>query len=134
MPIPEICPGCDRPLYFGYLNRPAPRWQPRAKLLMLIGALISGPILLAGPFLVAELWTDVDPNREMTRGDRGAVGMLAWAVILVVSLVPALVLGAMAYRIPRMFKFHCNQCGWTETIILPTIRYGKHRPDKDHLE
>jgi hypothetical protein len=135
MPIPENCPGCNRVMFLGYLDRPAPRWQPKARLLFLIGAFISGPLLLAAPFIAMLIMAEADPQAKFNKGDRGSVGTVAWAAIGVLALLPSFILGALAFRMPRMLKLDCKDCGWAETIYLPRVRYGRHaRPNSAHLE
>jgi hypothetical protein len=123
--VPDACPGCGRPLHANPLDRPVPHWQPRARLLFLLGAVISGPLFLAAPVVGAQILAAADPQGKLVKGDRGSIGLILWVAAAVVALLPGLVLGARAYRMPRVLKLHCAVCGWNETVALPRVRYGR---------
>jgi hypothetical protein len=53
-------------------------------------------------------------HREM-----GVSVFAIWGAVAVVAFLPALVLGAVAARLPRVLRLECRSCGWSREVLLP---------------
>lgn len=120
--IPDDCPTCERRLFVSQHLAPRPRWQWRARLLLLLGICISGILAVLTLVCAGAIVAALTQGQEMGRRDRhdwGMVAVLLWSVSEALALLPALALAALAARLPRVLPLRCRACGWSETYILP---------------
>jgi hypothetical protein len=121
--IPENCPSCDRRLVSNYLLAPRPKWQWRAKLLLLLGATISGILVILAWVFAGEVVGSLalKGGEQLGRKERREWGLLVfviWAVGVAIALLPALGLGLIAARMRKLLKMKCRGCGWSESFVL----------------
>jgi len=98
---------------------PKPRWQWRAKLLILLGGAISGPLVFVALGIAGELIGSI--ALPFGPGDRRAWGLLffvVWVGGFLLALLPALALGSIAARLPKLLKVKCRNCGWSASFML----------------
>lgn len=141
--VPIDCPRCGRQLIVARALAPEPRWRWHAILLLLLGVTASGTaVLLSLPVVSAVIaYLSVPDGGRLGRPEReglGLLGFLLWPVVIVVSLLPALVLGRLASRMAKVLKIRCRGCGWSGSYVLPTapprsfpVDDGEEEPEAD---
>jgi hypothetical protein len=102
---------------------PKPKWQWRAKLLILLGGMISGPLVILALGFAGEIVGSIalQEGVPLGRAERRAWGFLVfviWAAAVLLALLPALGLGLIAARMPKYLKVRCGKCGWSASFML----------------
>jgi ribosomal protein L44E len=123
----EVCPACGKELFSDKFPRPNPKWQFQGKILVLLGGIISGCLVVLAFFLVALLVAELAERLGLKRTELGLLVFVGWALAGLVALIPALVLGRIAFGLPRALKLTCRRCGWTQTSLMSA---RKGRPDE----
>jgi hypothetical protein len=114
MTAPRHCPACSTELYPIARLRPRAGLSPVAKLILSIGVAASSAIFIGGM-----IWGIV--QRETYEGRIGQVrpsGKLMGMITLVPALVPGLIMGWIAYRLPKSLKLRCPRCTWRERFQM----------------
>jgi hypothetical protein len=104
--IPIQCPRCQQVLYPVSAMRPHPRGSLLAKALLGGGGLLSAAILWGGWYLI-----------RIHLGIFVPTGLLA-IFLLIPALIPGILLGLMAARLPQALTLRCSSCGWWENVRL----------------
>jgi hypothetical protein len=115
MTAPRHCPACSTELYPIARLRPRPGLSPVAKLLLAIGVMASSAIFIGGM-----AWGIVQRERYEGRidEDRPLSGRVMGFVMLFPALVPGLIMGWIAYRVPKSLKLRCPRCTWRERFQI----------------
>ncbi|MEM7164251.1 MAG: hypothetical protein AAF581_02235 [Planctomycetota bacterium] len=106
--LPSHCPECHDPL--SKVLRPKPQMQRKAVLLIVIGAALCVPWGLVTVPLV-DAWAE-----ELRRG------LVRLVVVFVTALLPAIVAGAIAFRLPQVLRIQCRGCGWSSVEPFEPLR------------
>jgi hypothetical protein len=109
---PRYCPACRAELYPIARLRPRPALPALGKFLMLLAIVASSAIFIGGM-----AWYVVQRDRwiESHRlGEMKPHGGLGGIVTLIPALVPGLLLGWLAYRLPKSLRLRCPKCTWRE--------------------
>ena len=104
-PIPIDCPRCRQTLYPLGTFRPGPKLSLPGRLLLALAGAVSASILLGGALYLREY-----------AGESGVPmrGSVAGILLIVPALLPGLVLGWLAYKMPKVQTLRCRKCGWWE--------------------
>jgi len=92
--------------------RPQPKLSLLAKLLLTIGMVASSALFIGGmvwSIIRRELWAEEHPHVSVRPGG-GLVGI----VMLIPAMIPGLILGWIAYRLPKLLALKCSNCSWRE--------------------
>jgi hypothetical protein len=89
-------------------------------MLLLLGGAISGPLALVVLFVAGGLVGALTDGMDLQGTEKGLLTFLVWGLLVLVALLPALLLGWLAARMPRALHLKCRRCGWSETYLLPS--------------
>jgi len=111
---PRRCPACDAELYPIARLRPAPGLSRSAKMLLTIGCLCSSAVFIAGMvFYVLRRDEALEEGSHMR-----PIGGLSGIVTLIPAVVPGLIFGWLAYRLPKALRLRCPRCSWSERYLV----------------
>jgi len=99
---PDTCPVCDQVLYPLARLRPSPSMTILARLLLMAGIVVGLVTYLGGLLAI-----------------RSIFWLPMWLIVSLwfpIGLYPALWLGNMASRLPKVIRLDCRGCGWSEVI------------------
>lgn len=114
MTAPRHCPACSTELYPIARLRPRAGLSPVAKVILAIGVVASSAIFIGGM-----VWGIV--QRETYDGRPGHIappGRVMGMLTLAPALVPGLIMGWIAYRMPKSLKLRCPKCTWRERFQI----------------
>src|SRR5258706_12289322 len=109
---PRYCPACRAELYPIAHLRPQPGLPPVGKFPTLLAIVASSAICIAGM-----AWYVVQRDQwyeSHTLGSSRPRGSIAGIITLIPALIPGLILGWLAYRLPKSLRLRCPNCTWRE--------------------
>lgn len=109
---PRYCPACRAELYPIARLRPQPGLPTLGKFLMLLAIATSSAIFIGGMawyVVQREQWHESHPRAATTPG-----GGITGIVTLIPALIPGLIFGWLAYRLPKSLRLRCPNCAWRE--------------------
>lgn len=119
--MPYRCPACDRTLYSSAHSRPQPRSTIRARLLVAAAGMVVAVIYSVLFLVLREKLATRTPLGEHAELVHYPPTIFVSLITLPVALVPGLVIGWVAARIPRIRVIRCWNCGWSWTYPLTAI-------------
>lgn len=110
--LPMQCPGCRAP--FNPLIPREREFSPVAKGTFLLGCIAS----FLTTCIVCFFFLVILPVSGVPFPRTGRAALVVSGVMLVISLAPGFWLGSWAYRMPRVVRIRCYQCGFKEVYFV----------------
>lgn len=120
--MPLDCPTCQRPLYPTARLRPQPRTGTAGRVLYVAGGLVAAAVTLSLAAYLRERWSHRMPIAG-TEFDL-IIYPPAKAVVLPslpIGLLPGVLLGYLAHRLPRFRRLRCRGCGWRKDYPVDAL-------------
>jgi hypothetical protein len=114
--MPHRCPACDRVLYSSAASRPELRSTLRARFLLLIAGTLVAAVYLV---LLVALREKFSWTTSLGNGWVLVHYPPVWVLSIValpIALVPGIVIGWLAARMPKVRIIRCWKCRWSQVF------------------
>jgi hypothetical protein len=113
--MPCVCPACQKTLYSTAASRPQPSITRLAVLLFVSAGVLSAVVYFISMFVLRETITISEtPIRDGWVMRTHLPTSLLALISAPIALVPGLLIGWFAGRMPKLRRLRCWNCGWTE--------------------